>query len=459
MRIITTAVAALSVALTVPVAAQAPGSVDFGLNARYTVTDRTMLADNAVGFGGRVGMFLLPNLALEFDVSTSKALSGGAGRLQPMTLQLAWHRRMGAKWSGIIGAGWARDRTDADGPGGPVSDDGYAAMLGLQRRMSDQASLRFDAIGNFLTSPQGQTSTRNLQVNNLALQAGINFRFGRRGALDTDKDGVLDAIDACPATPMGEMVDARGCVPPKDSDRDGVIDPNDRCANTPAGTRVDVNGCALPVDSDGDGVMDNNDRCANTPTGTRVDVTGCAVPVDSDRDGVLDSADRCPNTPVGTKVDGVGCPVPLDGDRDGVVDGSDACPNTAAGVRVDRTGCAFIFEEGRKTVVLEGVTFATGKAVLTPEATVVLDRVALALVNAPNVKVEVQGHTDSTGSAAINTRLSGLRAVAVRAYLASKGVDAARMTAKGYGPSLPVSPNSTAQGRAQNRRVELMRTN
>ena len=459
MRNTFTTLVALSLALAMPVAAQPAGTVDAGLNARFTVTDRTLLADNALGFGGRVGVFVLPNLALEFDASWSKALGGGAGRLQPMTLQLAWHRPMGEKWSGIVGAGWARDNTDADGPGGALSDDGYSAMLGLQRRLGDQAALRFDAIGNFLTSPQGQTPTRSLQVNNLALQAGFNIRFGRKGAMDTDKDGVLDVTDACPGTPAGEMVDARGCVPPKDSDRDGVIDANDRCANTPIGTRVDVNGCALPVDSDGDGVTDDKDRCANTPAGTRVDVTGCAVPVDSDGDGVLDGVDRCPNTAAGTKVDGVGCPVPLDSDRDGVVDGSDVCPNTAAGVRVDATGCAVIFEEGRKTVVLEGVTFATGKAVLTPEAMVVLDRVALALVNAPNVTVEVQGHTDNTGSAAINSRLSGLRAVSVRAYLASKGVDAARMTAKGYGPSQPVSPNTTVQGRAQNRRVELLRTN
>ena len=116
-------------------------------------------------------------------------------------------------------------------------------------------------------------------------------------------------------------------------------------------------------------------------------------------------------------------------------------------------------EEGRRNIVLEGVTFATASAVLTEGAKVVLDKVAGQLNGAPDVNVEVQGHTDNTGAAANNTRLSGLRAEAVRAYLASKGVAAARLTAKGYGSSVPVADNATPAGRAQNRRVELKRTN
>jgi OOP family OmpA-OmpF porin len=181
--------------------------------------------------------------------------------------------------------------------------------------------------------------------------------------------------------------------------------------------------------------------------------------VDTDGDGVLDSADNCANTPAGTRVDGRGCPLPTDSDSDGVMDPADACPGTAAGVRVDARGCAIVFEEGRTNIVLEGVTFASGSTTLSAGAKVVLDRVALQLVNAPNVNVEVQGHTDNTGSPATNTRLSGLRAEAVRAYLIEKGVAAARLTSRGYGPEQPIAPNTTPSGRAQNRRVELKRTN
>jgi OOP family OmpA-OmpF porin len=118
-----------------------------------------------------------------------------------------------------------------------------------------------------------------------------------------------------------------------------------------------------------------------------------------------------------------------------------------------------VFEAGRTNIVLEGVTFASGSTILSAGAKVVLDRVALQLVNATDVNVEVGGHTDNTGSPATNTRLSGLRAEAVRTYLIEKGVPAARMTSKGYGPTTPIAPNTTPSGRAQNRRVELKRTN
>src|SRR5690606_36239052 len=110
---------------------------------------------------------------------------------------------------------------------------------------------------------------------------------------------------------------------------------------------------------------------------------GC--PVDGDGDGVLNSADACPDTPTGTDVDGRGCPLPKDSDGDGVVDPNDDCPDTAAGTRADSRGCAIIFESGETSVVLDGVTFASGRATLTPDARTILDRVAESLVNAKDV--------------------------------------------------------------------------
>lgn len=271
--------------------------------------------------------------------------------------------------------------------------------------------------------------------------------------LDADRDGVYDNADRCPNTPAGTPVTADGC--PRDSDGDGVTDNNDRCANTPAGTPVTADGC--PRDSDGDGVSDNNDRCPNTPAGTAVTAEGC--PRDTDGDGVLDANDRCANTPAGTRVDANGCPIPVDADGDGVRDTDDRCPNTPAGTRVDARGCQLVFEEGQRNIVLQGVTFETGRAVLTAESQTILDRVAESLVASPEVNVEVQGHTDNTGSLATNNRISQSRADAVRQYLISKGVAANRLTARGYGPSQPKVPNTTAAGRAENRRVELRRTN
>lgn len=436
---------ALALGAASPIAAQAPATVDLGLYLRATQADDNLTDDLGLGFGGRFGLFLKQNLALELELSRNETKAMNYVLMQPFSARLAWHAPLSDNWSGIIGAGWVREWTDPQGPGGPWADDGVSALLGLQRKLTDRMAFRVDLVGEYFATPINYVANTNeIENTNLALQIGLNWRY---------RDG--DTPAPAPMMPAPAPAPA----PPADTDRDGVIDANDACANTPAGTRVDASGCAVPVDSDRDGVMDNMDRCANTPAGTRVDANGCAIPVDTDRDGVMDNVDRCADTPAGTRVDVNGCPLPVDSDADGVMDNVDACPNTARGTVVDGRGCARVFEEGRTSIVLEGVTFASGSAVLTEAAKVVLDKMAGQLNGAPDINVEVQGHTDNTGSAATNTRLSGLRAESVRAYLVAKGVAAPRLTAKGYGPSQPVADNGTPAGRQQNRRVELKRTN
>jgi OOP family OmpA-OmpF porin len=211
------------------------------------------------------------------------------------------------------------------------------------------------------------------------------------------------------------------------------------------------------VDSDGDGVYNGIDKCPGTSAGAHVDAGGC--PTDSDQDGVLDGADKCPNTPAGTEVDTSGCVRVVDSDGDGVDDRKDTCPGTTHGTRVDASGCPILFMEAKAAVVLRGVTFEPGRSTLKPDSYTILDLVATSLLGNPDVKIEIGGHTDNTGSAATNTRLSQARADAVMAYLASKGVAAGRMVAKGYGPSQPVATNTTVDGRALNRRVELRKIN
>jgi OOP family OmpA-OmpF porin len=126
------------------------------------------------------------------------------------------------------------------------------------------------------------------------------------------------------------------------------------------------------------------------------------------------------------------------------------CPDTPAGVAVDADGCPI-----KVDVVLEGVTFETNSAVLTAGSKPVLDEVAKGLKVHHRLKVEVQGHTDSTGSAVYNMGLSQRRADAVRDYLVSQDVPAGQLSAKGYGKTQPVASNATAAGRAQNRRVVM----
>jgi OOP family OmpA-OmpF porin len=106
-------------------------------------------------------------------------------------------------------------------------------------------------------------------------------------------------------------------------------------------------------------------------------------------------------------------------------------------------------------VVLEGVEFDIDKDTLRPKSHTTLDEVAASLKEWPEVRVEVQGHTDSTGSSAHNDGLSSRRAASVKAYLVSKGVSASRLEAKGYGENHPIADNTTTEGKQKNRRVEL----
>jgi len=210
-----------------------------------------------------------------------------------------------------------------------------------------------------------------------------------------------------------------------DEDGDGVPDDKDRCPRTPADIKVNDDGC--PIDSDGDGVADNKDRCPDTPKQTKVNSFGCSV--DSDGDGVTDDMDKCPNTKAGISVDGYGCPLPV----------------ASKSATVTKSG----------TWIYKGIQFTTGKWDIKEESHKVLDEIVQTVQTSPNLKLEIQGHTDSMGSEASNYRLSENRAKAVMDYLLRKGVSPARLTYKGYGPSMPIASNDTPAGRSENRRVEF----
>lgn len=203
----------------------------------------------------------------------------------------------------------------------------------------------------------------------------------------------------------------------------------------------------LNPDSDADGVPDGADRCPNTPRGVEVDAAGC--PVDSDGDGVADYLDACPGTPKGTPVDARGCP--LDSDGDGVTDDRDACPNTPKGVRVDERGCPI--EEAWS---IDGaVLFDTDRWQVKPEGRALLDKIARMLEDHPGWRIEIHGHTDSTGPGSWNQILSERRAESVKATLVELGVAAERLSTEGHGPSKPVASNDTREGRSKNRRVDF----
>jgi len=262
--------------------------------------------------------------------------------------------------------------------------------------------------------------------------------------LDFDGDGVVNSRDECAHTPYPREVDQRGCEPDKDGD--GVVDALDQCPETPANTKVNGHGCE--PDTDKDGVVDSQDQCPKTPACDAVDSRGCQL--DGDNDGVVDSQDQCPETPAGIEVDHKGCA--LDSDNDGVLNATDLCPETPVGTEVDATGC-----DRTAAIVLDGVNFHTGSADLTEEAKSILDGVATSLSGLTTLKLEVGGHTDSSGAAEFNRQLSQARAESVRDYLVDRGISGDILSAAGYGPDKPVADNTTAEGRSLNRRVELNR--
>jgi len=274
-------------------------------------------------------------------------------------------------------------------------------------------------------------------------------------ATDTDNDGVKDRKDRCADTVIGAKVDRAGC--PVDSDADGVFDGIDRCAGTPSTWQVDDTGC--PVDSDADGVVDGEDSCGATPRGAVVDAAGC--PSDTDGDAVLDGLDRCAGTVPSAVVDRFGCAT--DEDHDGVADGIDRCPGTVHRVPVDEAGCDAtpkvepMFGPGQGSVILEGVVFGNNEAEISDASAAQLEGVARFLNDYPDVRVEIRAYTDAKGAAGHNAELSLRRATMVREYLVTKGIDPARLTARGLGERSPIADNKTPEGRARNRRIELAR--
>jgi OOP family OmpA-OmpF porin len=202
------------------------------------------------------------------------------------------------------------------------------------------------------------------------------------------------------------------------------------------------------LDDDGDGVINRDDACP-TVAGS-ADHKGCP-PKDTDGDGVLDEDDACPAEAGLTELKG--CPA-RDTDGDGVADHLDKCP--AESGPADNEGCPRAVVSEKKIELREKVQFATGKATILEASTPLLDEIARILQENPQItRVLVEGHTDSTGTAALNQRLSQARADAVVNELVKRGVAKERLAAKGFGPSRPIASNDTPEGREANRRVEI----
>ena len=206
----------------------------------------------------------------------------------------------------------------------------------------------------------------------------------------------------------------------------------------------------------GEGVLTGYGECLKAVGGV-TDAAPCVKPMamsdgDADGDGVPDSKDKCPNTPAGAVVDAMGCP--KDSDGDGVPDFKDNCPDTPKGAKVDPMGCEIA---GNMMINITADHFDFDSATLKPAMKAELDGVAgKVMASKGNEMLEIVGHTDSTGPDAYNQGLSERRAQAAADYLGGKGISASNMTIKGMGESAPIADNATRDGRAMNRRVEIL---
>jgi iron complex outermembrane receptor protein len=290
-----------------------------------------------------------------------------------------------------------------------------------------------DQIQNF-----ANTSDNRLIYSRAATQFGFNGGYWYTN-LAFDLTSIKSAPKAKPV-PAAPVVVSK----PIDTDGDGVADKDDKCP-TVAGPKS-LGGCP---DTDGDGVADKDDKC---PTFAGIKMFGGCP--DTDGDGIEDAKDKCPTQPGTTKYQG--CPVP-DTDGDGLNDDYDKCPTTPG--KIANNGCPEepkkVEEQKKIDLSAKTILFQIGSAVLKPSSYQSLDDVAKILTDDTQVDIEIEGHSDNVGNANFNTKLSQTRADVVMKYFEKKGIATKRMTATGFGSAQPVADNTTADGRAKNRRVVL----
>ncbi len=375
--------------------------------------------------GIEIGLGIVP-----FSAEAATDLSGVAfswrGDVLVSPLDLTWSPHV------LVGAGAYQL---ASGDLGQDADWDVHWGLGVRGMLSDFMNVRAEVRHVLTDSFSGGLAS------NLELTVGVDFWLWDGGTPpappDRDRDGIPDRDDECPAEVGVET--ARGCP---DSDRDGVADARDACPEVPGSAAL--RGCP---DRDGDEVPDNVDKCVDTPGFAEYE--GCPPPPpDVDGDGTPDAEDACPTDPGPRHA--AGCP---DQDGDGIVDALDKCP-TQPGVPQEK-GCLPRVIQRKFSGSVKGINFETGSAQIKKGSFGLLDEAVKVFTKYPFLRIAIAGHTDDEGADDMNMELSRARAEAVRAYLVDKGIATGRLTAEGFGETMPIGNNKTAGGRAKNRRIEF----
>ena len=350
-----------------------------------------------------------------------------------------------------------------------AGDDGYYnAVAGITfTRQSGNADPDQDGLSNKEEDQLG-TNKKLADTDGDGVNDGDEFRRYRSNPLsvDTDNDGLDDRdevivyksdprkidTDNDGLTDREETVKYQTNPLRKDSDGDRVKDTDEiNISNTdPRKKDTDDDGLddgveltqyrtnPLNADTDGDGLTDREEVVAHSTN---------PLQADSDGDGLSDKEEVS---------DYLTDPMAQDSDQGSVADGVEVTRGTNP-LNADDDVVLVVEDVGSK-IVLEGIIFATGRADISDQSKLILEKAYNTLIAFPDIEVEIRGFTDSTGGYGSNVRLSQRRADAVRVYLLQLGIDPARITARGFGPESPIAPNSTVEGRARNRRIEFVRT-
>lgn len=352
---------------------------------------------------------------------------------------------------------------------------GYAGFLplglGLQFALGDQTALEFSGGFNYAFSDRLESHVADMKDAFWSVTAGLTFSTENPDG-DPDRDGLTNHIENEIGT-FPKFPDSDG-----DNLNDGAefnihkTDPMNEDSDADSlndGLEVStLKTNPLNADSDADGLTDfaeveaykTNPLKADTDNDGLTDAdeiqkhkTSPLKP-DTDADGLTDYAEI---SETGTN------PLKADTDDDQIMDGKDKCPlkPETRNNYEDEDGCPdkkpeVVFEK-KAPIVLTGVTFKTGSASLTDSAKETLAKVVRTLKDYSDISLEIQGHTDNVGRRSFNLKLSQKRANSVKDYLISQGIEADRLTAKGYGPDVPVASNATKAGRQQNRRISFVR--
>jgi OmpA-OmpF porin, OOP family len=298
------------------------------------------------------------------------------------------------------------------------TDGFFHVGIGAKFPINESFGLRLDG----RAMAPGAIANKIVKIGNETGYGGPDFEVLLSAYLGLGAEKPAPAPAPAPPPPPAKVVD-------KDTDGDGILDKNDKCPNEPEDKDgfQDEDGCP-DADNDGDGVADKDDKCPNEAEDKDgwEDEDGCPD-ADNDGDGITDSADKCPNQP----------------ENKNNYQDEDGCPDEIPSAVAKFTG------------VIQGINFKTNSDKITRDSFKVLDDAVKVLVDYPDVKMEIGGHTDNVGKAEHNMELSQKRAESVKTYMVGKGIAADRLTAVGYGMDKPITANKTAADKAKNRRTEF----